>query len=176
MIHRRELRQLQRIILIRLAFDVLPSPGLVIWVGDLNIKFHRLAQISDPARRRADLDHHTIRGTLDEQVVQCLWRGRDRGEGVRCRIRVIFTGDALEFSEVNGENLHVGSPWWDVSFRRAVEWGVSYDPADRSPGDPAFIVSFLTDTFSDRSQRDPPDPDSHRIHRVLPHRAPASVT
>ncbi len=122
----RELRELERVVPVGLPLDVLPTPCLVVGVGHLQRNAQALAQVTHPARRRADLDDHPIRLTLDDQVVQHRGFGLDRGEGVGEGRRVIITGHRREFTQIDREDpqgtrgldasggggriRHVGSP------------------------------------------------------------------
>ena len=142
----RQLRQLQGVVAIGLALDVLPSPRLAVGVRDLDRHVQRLAKILHPARRGADFDHDTVRLQVHDQVVHRRRRGPQRLESVIFG-RSVRAGHALELPQVDGENQrHVGSPCaGSVLGRstRSARYTQDDDPnPGPPPGDPAFIVSF----------------------------------
>src|SRR5690606_31165669 len=76
----------------------------------------------------------------DDQIVQRLGACGQLLEYMVACLDAIVTGHAVVFAQVNCEDgCHVGSPWLRMSIRRAVD-RASYEPEDRSPGDPAYIV------------------------------------
>ncbi len=109
LIHRRELGQLERIILVGLAFDLGPPPCLGGGIGDSNLKSHRADQIVHPPADLAGLEHHQcggsiLAGNLVQLSSDCLPIGGQGDKRMNRGGRVKDTQNRVEFAQVNGDN------------------------------------------------------------------------
>ena len=73
--HHRHSGQLERVVLVRLAFDVLPPPGFVVRAADQRLEPQFPAQVVDPSARPAGFHHNQINLVVleDCRVVATAW-------------------------------------------------------------------------------------------------------
>jgi len=92
LLERRQASQLEGVVLVGLALDVLPFPGVLCRVGHLDLDAHLTDEIMDPAGQRADLDDDPLGMNLLEQLSQVAPLGGNLAE---CHL----AGDGVEVAE-----------------------------------------------------------------------------
>lgn len=100
-------RELEGIVLIGLAFDIGPLPGLFIGGADERGASQRLSQVVDPARGPAGFHDDEIAAVFfeDRGEIVAIGGGIEKGMFSRCCVEEAAHG--IELAEVESENFHV---------------------------------------------------------------------
>ena len=112
--HHCQSRQFERVVFVRLAFDVLPLPGRVVGAADKRLETQFLAQVADPAAGPTRFHHDQVNLVILEdgrEIVPCR---RHCLKTIFLRFGLVKAAHRIEFSKVNCENLHHVSPWFGV--------------------------------------------------------------
>ena len=123
--HHRHSGQLERVVLVRLAFDVLPPPGLVVRAADQRLEPKFLAQVVDPSARPTRFHHDKVDCVALEDCREILPRRRRRLKLILLRVGFVKAAHRVEFPKVDCENVHGKAPWF---------WGCHCDTLLRVTG------------------------------------------
>ena len=117
--HHRQSSQLERVVFVRLAFDVLPLPGRIVGAADKRLETQLLAQVADPTAGPTGFHHDQVNLVILEdrrEIVPCR---RHRLKSIFLRFGIEKAAHRVEFSEVDCENVHhVVSVVWGVNVTR----------------------------------------------------------
>ncbi|KKK83074.1 hypothetical protein LCGC14_2797020, partial [marine sediment metagenome] len=123
--HHRHSGQLERVVLVRLAFDVLPPPGFVVRAAEQRLEPQFQAEVVDPSARPAGFHHNQIDLVVFEDCREILPRRRRRLKSILLRVGFVKAAHRVEFPKVDCENVHDQAPWF---------WGCHCDTLLRVTG------------------------------------------
>jgi hypothetical protein len=101
-----QFREFEGIIFVSLAFDIFPPPRFSTGIGDDNLVAEALAKVVYPPGNRTGFNHDLVGFSLIQQLLQCPPLGGDCLELTLVGCGVKGAGNRVEFTQVNGENLH----------------------------------------------------------------------
>ena len=114
--HHRQASKFQGVVLVGLAFDVLPSPGLFIGAADQRLQAEFLAQVTDPAAGATGLHHHQVDLAVLKDSRQIGPRRSRFPEPVLLGFRIEETAHRVELAEVDREDVPFPDPCVGVNF------------------------------------------------------------
>ncbi len=102
--------ELESVVLVNLAFDVAPFPGVFVGGADERLVAQALREIVDPAGRSAGFHDDEISFVLFEDGGEVITIGGRVKELVFASFCVEEAVHGIEFTEIESENFHVTSP------------------------------------------------------------------
>ena len=105
--HHRQSSQLDGVVFVGLAFDVLPSPGLFIGAADQRLQAEFLAQVTDPAAGATGLHHYQVDLVVPKDGRQIGPRRGRIPEPVLLSLAIEETAHRVEFAQIDCKNDHI---------------------------------------------------------------------